>query len=65
MVLIFFERMLPSTTDVIRVLCLKYDRLNISCIFCNKSLKDFVEHQMSKEKFTPLLVMNMWNFKPF
>ena len=49
--------MLSYTTVVIRWLRLRYNS-----IFCNKRFKAFLEHQMSKDKPTPLLQIKTWNF---
>ena len=41
--------MLPSTTAVIKVLHLSYNKSNIRFMFCNKCVKAFIEGQMFKD----------------
>ena len=54
--------MVLYATVVIRGLYLWYNSSNIKYISCNKPFKAFLEHQMFKDKPTPLLAIKMWNF---
>ena len=50
--------MLPYTTILIRGLRLWYNSSNIGNIFCNKRFKGFLDGQISKDKPTPLQMLN-------
>ena len=51
----FFQKMLPNTTGIIRGLRLSYINSKIRYTFWNKCFNDFLEGQMSKHKLTSLL----------
>ena len=53
----YFYKMLQSTTLVIRCLCQLYNSSNIRYVLCHKPFVTFLEHQISKDKPTPLLAV--------